>query len=249
MFRLELSNVDLLKNTIPAIAEIIDEGVFKVDQNGVNFLMPDRAMVAVVDLKILSTAFDNYKVDAEESLGLNLANLVAVLKRAKGTDKMVMESDGKSNRLKITIQGSGTRVFEIPLIDIKAEKPPVDQLNFTTKVELQPGIFDEGIEDADVIGDSVILEAADKTFKMYAKGEISSAELAIKEGDKGLLGISTNGNMKARYPIEYLKKMSKVSKASKNLVLEFGTDYPLRLSFTALDKMSLKFVLAPRVEE
>ena len=61
MFRAVLSDVDLLKNSIPIISEIIDEGMIRVDQNGMSMLSPDRAMVAVIDLKILSTAFDEFK--------------------------------------------------------------------------------------------------------------------------------------------------------------------------------------------
>jgi len=249
MFRLELSSVDLLKNSIPIIAEIIDEGVFKINQNGMSLLMPDRAMVAVVDFKILSTAFDEYKVESEANLGLNLANLVAILKRVKSKDKMILELDDKSNRLNITIRGDGVRTFEVPLIETKTEKPPIDQLKFNSKIELHSDVFNEGIEDADVIGDSVILEADKGVFKMYSRGEISSTELAIEEKDRGLLKIETASNIKARYPLEYLKKMIKAGKLSKNLILEFGTDYPMRISFVSLDKMQLSFVLAPRVEE
>jgi len=36
MFKMILSDVDLLKNSISIIAEIIDEGVFHVDQNGIS---------------------------------------------------------------------------------------------------------------------------------------------------------------------------------------------------------------------
>ena len=43
MFRIVLSDVDLLKSSIPIISEIIDEGLFRVDQNGISLLSPDRA--------------------------------------------------------------------------------------------------------------------------------------------------------------------------------------------------------------
>jgi len=249
MFKLELSDVDLLKNSIPIIAEIIDEGVFKVNKDAISLLMPDRAMVAVVDFKILSTAFDDYKVEGDAALGLNLANLVAILKRVGSKDKMILELDDKSNKLKMTIRGNGVRTFEVPLIETKTEKPPVDQLNFKSKIEMHSDVFDEGIEDADVIGDSVVIESSKDLFKMYSKGEVSSTELAIQEKDRGLVSVKTEGDTRARYPLEYLKKMVKAGKLSKNLMLEFGTDYPMRISFVSLDKMKLSFILAPRVEE
>lgn len=248
MFRLVLSDVDLLKNSIPIIADIIDEGIFIVDQNGISLVTPDRTMVSVVDLKILSSAFDEFKTDAPESLGLNLANLSAVLKRVKGGDRLILES-GKGNTVKITVEGGGKRTFEIPLIDIKTEKPPVDQLAFGGKVELETSVVEEGIADAEVIGDAVILEAGATGMKMYAKGDVSSAELELNKGDAVLLNYQVEKDIKAQYPLDYLKKMIKAGKLAKQMSLEFGTDYPLRLTFKAIDKLNLSFILAPRVSD
>lgn len=250
MMRLELSDVDLLKNTVPILAEIVDEGVFKVDQNGLSMLSPDRAMVAVINFKVLSSAFDSYQVDNEMNLGLNLANFVSILKRVKSTDKLIMETDESSNKLKLTVEGNGKRVFEIPLLDISVEKPPLDQLNFNGKVEIESGVFEEGIADAEIAGDSVVLEAdTEGGFRMHAKGDVSSTAMEIKSQDKGLLNLEASEALKARYPLEYLKKMVKAAKLSNQMTIEFGTDYPMRMAFQVIDKMQLSFILAPRVEE
>lgn len=247
-FRITLSDTDLLLNSVPIIAEIIDEGVFKVNQNGLSLLSPDRTMVAVVDFQLLSSAFEEFKVESDAELGLNLANLVAVLKRAKAGDKLTLQL-GEKNRLEIIMEGNGKRRFEIPLLDIKTEKPPVEQLNFPGKIELETGILENGIADADVVSDSVVLEAGPGLFKMWAKGDVSSAELELKKGDNGLLNITAQSSVKARYPLEYLKKMVKAAKLSKQALIEFGTDYPMRIEFKAIDKVTLRFVLAPRISE
>jgi len=248
MFKIVLSDVDLLKNSIPIISEIIDEGLFRVDQNGISMLSPDRAMVAVIDFKILSTAFDEFKVQGEDFLGLNMASLSAVIKRAKSGDKMLLEREEGGNSLKITIKGNGVRVFEVPLLDTKTEKPPVDKLAFTSKIELESRIVEEGVSDADIIGDSIIFEADPTKFRMSAKGDVSSAKLEVTKQDKGLLDMKVTANVKSQYPLEYLKKMIKASKISEQMVVEFGSDYPLRLGFKSIDKMQLSFILAPRVE-
>lgn len=246
-FKAVLSDPDLLKNSIPIIAEIIDEGIFKVDKEGIKLLSPDRTMVSVVDLKILSSAFDEFKVDEPADIGVNMANLVAILKRVKSTDKLTLELE--KNKLKFIVEGNGIRKFDLPLIDVQAEKPPVDQLNFAGKVEIDSSIVEEGIADAEVIGDSVFFEAKPDSFRMYARGDVSSAELELAKDDKTILGLSAKENIKAQYPLEYLKKMIKAAKLSPQMVLEFGTDYPMRLSFRVVDKLLLSFVLAPRVSE
>jgi len=249
MFKIVLTDVELLKNTIPIVAEIIDEAVFKVDQNGISMLAPDRTMVSVVDLRLPATAFEKYKVDVETSMGLNLANFVNVIKRIKNTEHVTLELSKDSTKFKITVEGNGKRAFEIPILDIKDEKPPIDQLNFPGRIEIESGIIEDGIADADIVGDSVVFEANPETFRIHAKGDVSSAELEMGKKDAGLLKLHASQNLRARYPLEYLKKMVKASKLSKQAVIEFGNDYPMRLEFKVVDKAHLSFILAPRVEE
>lgn len=248
MFKATLSSVDLLKNSIPIIAEIIDEGVFKVDQNGISMLSPDRTMVAVVDFKILSSTFDEYSVSSELTLGLNMANLAAVLRRVKSSDKLTLQMTEKSG-LELIAEGNGRRRFMLPLLNITAEKPPIDQLKFQGKIEMESKVLEEGISDADVVSDSVILEAEPNAFRVSASSDISSTELELRKGETSLLNLEVSTKAKARYPLEYLKKMIKAGKLSKHVLLEFGTDYPMRLGFREVDKVSLSFILAPRVSE
>jgi len=249
MFKITLSNVDLLRNSIPIISEIIDEGVFKVDSNGLSLLSPDRSMIAVVNFQLLASAFDDFKVTGEDMLGLNLANLVAVVKRIKTGDKVTLKKDEGMNALEVILEGKGKRRFEIPLLDITGEKPPLDQLDFKGKVELDSSVLEEGISDADIADDSVVFETNPDLFKMWAKGDVSSAQLELKKGEEGLRKLESSESLRARYPLEYLKKMIKAAKLSEQVALEFGTDYPMRLNFKSIDKVNLSFVLAPRVEE
>ncbi len=248
MFRMVLSNTDIIKNSIPIIAEIIDEGIFKINQNGLSLLSPDRTMVSVVDFNIPSAAFEDFKVEGDVELGMNLASLVDVIKRIKSSDKVIIQS-GKENRVNINIEGNGKRKFELSLLDIKTEKPPIDQLKFAGRVELKSEVLEEGIADAEIVADSVVLQASPGIFRMSTKGDISSVELELKKGEDGMVSIEADNGIRARYPLEYLKKMIKASKLSKNVMLEFGTDYPMRLGFKEVDKVSLRFVLAPRVED
>ncbi len=248
MFKATLSNIDLLKSSVGIISEIIDEGLFKVDSNGISLLTPDRTMVAVVDFTLLSSAFDEYSVEKDSELGLNLANLSSMLKRVKSDDKLTLQLNSK-NKLEMVFGKDGKRRFEIPLLDLKSEKPPIEQLQFPGKIDLESSVLESGIEDAGIVSDSIIFEADSKSFKLSAKGDTSSSQLELKDGSEGLLKLDLNESIRARYPLDYLKKMAKTCKLSKQVTLEFGQDYPLRLSFKELDKVNLNFILAPRVEE
>lgn len=247
MFKLQLAEGDLLKDSISIISEILDEANLVVDKTGVSLLAPDRTMVSVVDFKLLPLAFDDFQVKDAVTVGLNLSNFASILKRAKSGDKISLEyADGK---LIVRVKGGSTRTFDLPAIDVKTEKPPIDQLKFNTKVEIESGVLEEGIQDAEIVSDAVFLEAQPDIFRMHAKGDVSKAELEIRKGEEGLLSINTAEKVRAQYPLDYLKKMIKASRFADQVVLEFGKDYPLKLDFRVLDKMQMMFILAPRVSE
>ena len=97
--------------------------------------------------------------------------------------------------------------------------------------------------------DSVVFETMKDKFSMRAAGDISSTHLTLEKGNDALLDLKTEGIITARYPLDYLKKMIKASKLATEINLRWSKDYPMRMDFTSVDKVSLGFILAPRVSE
>lgn len=248
MFKATLKDVNLLTTAISTIAELIDEGVFKISKDGISLLASDRAMVAAVDFKISSSAFEKYEVDEEQSIGLDISNFLSVLKRAGAKDKASFVL--QDSRLEIILENSSKRKFVLPLLELSQEEVPrIDQLEFTTRAEVSSDVLESGIEDAGVVADSVVFEASPSKFVMKAEGDISSTQLELEKGNASLPELKVSGTVKARYPLDYLEKILKASKLCDTVKLEWAQDYPIKLSFKVEDKLNLDFVLAPRVEE
>jgi proliferating cell nuclear antigen PCNA len=243
-----MSDSSLLRDSISTIGELIDEGIFKVDKNGLSLIAADRAMVAVVDFKLPATIFDKFEVDKEQTIAVNMTNLVSVLKRVAGNEKLELEL--KDNKLEIKMKNSSTRKFTVPLLDITQEEiPPINQLDFKARVKVKADILKSGIEDADIVSDSIVFEASKDSFNMRASGDISSTELTLEKGNDSLLDINATGIVVARYPLDYLKKIIKAAKLADEINIRWSKDYPIRMDFISVDKVSLGFVLAPRVSE
>lgn len=249
MFKAVISNVDLLKDSISTVGELIDEGIFKADKNGLSLMAADRAMVAVVQFRIPPNVFDEFKIEDEsKNIPINITNFVSIIKRAKPDDRIFLEL--KDNKLEIIMKSDSIRKFTLPLIDIQAEElPSIDQLEFKTKVKIISEILKNGIEDAEVVSDSVVFEIKKDTFLMRASGDISSTELVLEKGDQSLLELQGPDGTRARYPLDYLKKMIKAYKLADEVTLMWSKDYPMKMTFKDTDKLELNFVLAPRVQE
>ena len=248
MFKATISDVSLLKDSIDTISQLIGEGIFNLTKDGISLVATDRAMVAVVKFELKKDAFDEYKCDKDTSIGVNIENFLQILKRAKSSDKITLELSDDNSKIKIEMKGEGVRRFSIPLLDIsKGEIPDIDQLEFSSNMQIKASVIEEGINDADIISDSVVLETDGKILTLKTEGDSSSVESKIDK-NSGLIEISGSG-ARSRYALEYLKKMIKAEKISETASLQMGRDFPMKLEFVKPDKVSMSFVLAPRVED
>ncbi len=248
MFKATLSEPELLVIPISTIAELIDEGIFNLSKNGISLTAADRAMVAVVDFNLLATAFDTYELEKETSIGLNVGNLLSILKRAKKRHRISLSLE--DNKFEVSIHNGAKRKFLLPLLELSQEEvPPIEQLQFTTKVEIRPDTLAEIIKDASIVSDAVTFEAQPDKFIIRAEGDISRTEAVFEKDSEDLIDLEAKETVKSRYPIDYLKKMAKAAKLADTVIIEFAQEYPMKMSFKVLDKVSLVFVLAPRVLE
>ncbi len=248
-FEATLGNTSLFKDSIETISDIIDEGIFKVDKDGISLIATDRAMVAVVDFEMNKDAFEEYEIDGNHKIGLNMPNLVSICKRIKPEDRLVLKLDSKDNKLNLIFKGLSERKFSVPIIDVSEDEvPPTDDLDFPLSVEILSNVLKEGIADAEVVADSVKFRADKDFFGMRAEGDMSNTELKLINGETENLKIEGKEHVESRFPIDYLKRMIKASKIAPRVKVNIGNDYPLRLEF-GTEKVKMNFVLAPRVEE
>jgi proliferating cell nuclear antigen len=242
--KLVLAEPGLLKDPISIISDLVTEAQFVVTTNGVELKAMDPANVAMVIFNLLSSSFVEYDVKQEQRLGLNLNDLKQVLKRCGSGDTITLELEDE--KLKVTMKGAATRTFHLPLINLEDEEQKIPDLSFNALVECDASVLDQGVEDADIVAESVSLIADKDTFTIAASGDLSKARLDVPKGDE--TKIEVDDEQRAKYSIEYLKKMISGSKIADKATVKFSSDYPLRLEYLEKNKVQLAFILAPRVE-
>ena len=245
--RLTLAEPSYLKESISIISDLVNEARFKVTPNAIEMVAMDPANVAMVIFKLLSSSFTEYDVEKDTEITINLANLKQVLRRASPKDMLTLELS-EDNRLKITLKSNTTRTFNLPIIELEEKEQKVPDLKFPVTVKTSSSILNEAIADVDVVGESVAFIAEPNKFTLQAEGDLNQAKIEIKEDEVTKVSINSDDKIKAKYSIEYLKKMINGSKLSEDVVIQFSKDYPLKLEYKTVDKIMLSFILAPRVE-
>jgi proliferating cell nuclear antigen len=249
MFKAVTKDSRLLRDSIDTISQLIDDGLFKLKKDGIELMASDRAMVSFVDFKLKASYFDEYECDKDRTIGVNLLNFLTVLKRVNSNDKLTLDLNEKENKLEVALEGDSKRRFAIPLIEISREDmPQIDQLKFGASAEVRADIFEQGINDADIVADSVVIELTPDNLKMSAEGNSSRTELNLEKGNEALFDLNASERINSRYSLEYLKKMIKGSRLAEKARIMLGKDFPLKLEFKG-ENASLAMILAPRVAE
>jgi len=245
--KLTLAEPKYLKESISIISELVNEARFKVSKEAIELVAMDPANVAMVIFKLLSSSFTEYDVKKDVEIAINLSNLKQIMRRAKPNDMLTLELD-PDNKLKIQLKGTNTRTFNLPIIELDEKEQKIPDLKFPVTINIASNVLNEAIEDVDVVAESVMFIAEPKKFTISAEGDLSQAKVEMKEGDEIKIKAEGSDKVKAKYSVEYLKKMINGSKLADNVSISFSNDYPLKLEYKTVDKVMLSFILAPRVE-
>ncbi|MBU1974489.1 MAG: hypothetical protein KKH52_03785, partial [Nanoarchaeota archaeon] len=150
--------------------------------------------------------------------------------------------------LKIQLKSNTTRSFSIPTLELDDKEQRVPELTFPLAIHTKSSILAEAIEDVSVVAESVTFLGEKEQLSVKAEGDLSKAFIEIKPDDQTAINTESTDKHKAKYSLEYLKKMIAGGKLSDQVSLYFNTDYPLKLEYKVTDRLLLSFILAPRVD-
>ena len=81
MFQAKVKS-ETLKGIVDVVSTLVDEAKFNIDSKGVSLKAVDPAHVAMIDLKIEKSAFEEFSAD-ETELGIDLDKIKEVLRLSR----------------------------------------------------------------------------------------------------------------------------------------------------------------------
>jgi len=249
MVSIQMANSKTWKTCVGAMVNLIEEAAFKLASEGIKMKAMDPSHVALVNFELSSSAFVKYDVKQPKVLGVNLAEMNKIMARAKAEDELTIELDEEKNRLALTFKGASTRRFSLPLIDVGEAELPEPKLQFTAAADVAAGVIQDGLKDAEIVGDNVRFELSEEGFFLFAESERGTTELKLHKGDQGLLKLNVKQPASAMFNIKYLSDMTRAAGGSDVITVNLGADLPIQLDFSIAEgKGRLRFLLAPRIE-
>ncbi|MHA1733049.1 MAG: proliferating cell nuclear antigen (pcna) [Promethearchaeota archaeon] len=262
MLKASIVDAKIWKGVVEAISTIIEETTINADEDGLKLTAFDQARICLIHLELKKDLFDSYECDESVKFRVTLEDLVKINKRASATDKITLIHDPKTNQLNIKMtreKPKSTRQFKLGLQKVESEEEKIDisdlNLELSGKVELDPGLFDEAIKDAEIYSDDLEIRVTPNKELVFAT-EGDMGEMQYELGEDSLFNIEVSGEANAKYAIQYLKKIFKIMAVSSSSVMEMGNQSPVRFNFKIEGKVNenpvefgeIVYFLAPKVE-
>jgi proliferating cell nuclear antigen len=249
MVSIRMAESKVFKTCIGMMVNLIEEAAFKFTPEGIKMKAMDPSHIALVDFELPVAAFVEYNVKQPTVLGINLLEMNKIMSRGKAEDELILELDEKQNRMGLTFKGVSTRRLSLPLIDVREAELPEPKLQFTATAEVLAGVIQDGLKDAEIVGDNVRFELSDNGLVISAESDKGTTELKLGKGDKGLAKLNVKQPARAMFNIKYLGDMTKAASSTDVITINLGMDLPIQLDFPVAEgKGKLRFLLAPRIE-
>ncbi|HUL39246.1 MAG TPA: proliferating cell nuclear antigen (pcna) [Methanomassiliicoccales archaeon] len=243
MFQAKVKS-ETLKGIVDVVSTLVDEAKFNVDPKGVALKAVDPAHVAMIDMKIEKSAFEEFAADDTE-LGIDLDKIKEVLRLSRSGDVISLEQDEEKNRLVINV-GNVTR--RMNLVDTTGmSDPKVPNLNLPAKVAVASEELQKGIKAAESISDHIALNAQPDGFEMVSEGDTDSVSLKLSKDQ--LVSLECKENVRSLFPLDYFSNMIRAIPVGTVITMSVGNDYPVKLEFSIADgRGTVNYLLAPRIE-
>ncbi len=247
--RLRFIDARVWRYAMNAIGKIIDEAAFRFTEDGLKLRAIDASRIVMVDFTMNRESFDEYEVSKEEVVGVNMEDLVKILRRAVKEDQLELETL-EAGRLAVSFIGKGRRTFIIPSLETLAEELPELNIPFTVHVKMLPSVFRDVVKELEPISDAIefIVKKDERKIIAKASGDIVEAEIELTEESGALIEFNAEEDARAIYTIDYLSDISAAAQAANELILELASAVPCKLEYILPQEGRLVFYVAPRVE-
>ncbi|MEM0141114.1 MAG: DNA polymerase sliding clamp [Thermoplasmatales archaeon] len=227
------------------ILTLVQEARVDFKPDGISSKVMDPARVAMISLEIKRDAFQEFNIDGEDSLGLDIEKMRNFL-RLTGPDEIIdIKFDGKRISMKV-----GNLAASIPMIDPSTlTTPKIPTIEPQDKIVTDLSLLLKGIKAAEGISEVVTFSMKNDEVRIFAKGETDSETTEMTVPKSQAKEYIYSADAKSSFALEYLTKFLRALESTDEISISLGNDYPLRMEAPILNgKGKVTFLIAPRIE-
>lgn len=224
----------------------------------------DNSHIALISLYLRASGFQAYRSDKPLTLGkaamriegVNMLSLAKVMRLAGSDDSITLQSLESTDKLTVVFenpkQGKKTD-FAMNLIALDRDLLTISNNDYQAKLVMNSGEFTRLCRDLYQVAETVKIEALGDSVIFSVEGDMGKGNVSLSEtlGDKpeDKTSIDVKQEICLSFGLRYLNMFNKASSCAPLVTLRLSNEAPLIVDYT-MDKFgSLRFYLAPKIND
>lgn len=250
-FRMKLPSADYFSDLMKAVHAVVDEGTFRITEDGIRLIAMDPAHISLIDFELSSSAAEEYECEKELQMTISISEMMKFLKRVRKGEGLTILYDDHAKKLSIVLvdaTSSRERTFTLNTLESAEARSTTPKLTFEAKARLNVDAVEEAIKDSDVVSDYVKIIINPNEVVFLAKGDLGTVQTKLSKMGAAVYEISADKEVWASFSISYLEKIVKAgADLSEEVVMSLSTNKPIKLGFP-IPSGKLEYLIAPRIE-
>jgi len=244
MIQISIKN-KIFRDVLETIVPIREETVLKFSKEGLNSKITDYGNIALVDVSLPNGLFNDYLLDKDIEIGLNIKNLLLYTKLGDPEDNIKIEI---TDRFKMLLSN-----FEIDM-DILDPTYMASASNIPDEFECKCLVDIEEIRKIaraanQIRNDTLIFELDNLHENLTISTENEEESIKVETYVIDTSDKKSIHNLKSAYPVDFILSITNTlyNLDTHEIEMGFGNEFPMQLSSSLHETGKVVYYIAPRI--
>ena len=276
MFRAIHKNPKQLHAIFESFTGLLSDFCLRVKKDGLYMNEMDSSHVSMILLELNEDDFESFEYTKDLELGINLKNLVSLLKVGKESKCIELSVDDE-DELSISFTSSyDKKDYALKLMDIETNELQPQDMDYYCEFDVSPNVFSNIIESSIVTGtDSIKAKISGGKLKFVSNGDLGNLTQSFdrgsvsdnkkiiikhKSGEKTKVPHpkvnaytlhSCSGNFELDFSLKILEHFKKATHLVDSVSINISPSVPIRLDLMLNDDTGsiINLYLAPKITD
>ncbi len=248
--RVTFADARIWRYIIASASKFIETAIIKVNpEDGLSLKALDPSRTALITFVIPRESFDEFSVDNESTLVLDLEDVGKIMKTAERDDRISIEWTESSISFIFERRGVPRR-FMIPLrAESEAESIPELSLELGNEYITSGTVMYDALNSIEDVGETLWISGDENTLKLRSISDLGEAEveLSLERGTLESAKVGSPG-FSVSFGMEYFSYLKQPIKLADRAILRADSEMPAHLELNYVQGAKLSYYVAPRSE-
>ena len=212
----------------------------------------DTSHVSVFEASLHSSWFDEYDIDENTVIGVNVVILFKILNIRSDTHKIILinNEDTLDIQLISDIKTEYDKFFNMNLMTIDSEELNIQETDSTLIFSMNSKKFKTLIDQFSNFGDDIVFQYSNDELMLIAANDTDgSMKINIKLDDMESCEVEEDAEFKCSYSLKFISYMAQFQKLTNDVNLHISPEMPFQLIYNLDDDNYVRFFLAPKISD